>query len=131
MHVLVPMDDSPCSRRALDRALDVARRNDGTVEVVHYTEKRNEETKSFRARVESLIADAGVEAAVEVKTDVRLGRLRSSDLVGKRVLARVEESGADEVVMGHHGTGRVGRALLGSAAETVVRGAETPVTVVP
>jgi nucleotide-binding universal stress UspA family protein len=33
--------------------------------------------------------------------------------------------------MGHHGSGRIERALVGSAAETVVRGETVPVTVVP
>jgi nucleotide-binding universal stress UspA family protein len=122
------MDDSDCSRRALDRALDLAEQYDGEVQVVHYTEKRDESAQAFRAEVEEMVGDAG---EVEVETDVRLGRLRTSDLVGKRVLRRAAEGDADEVVMGHHGTGRVGRAILGSAAETVVRGSDVPVTVVP
>lgn len=33
--------------------------------------------------------------------------------------------------MGHHGTGAIGRVILGSTAETVVQGTETPVTVIP
>ncbi|MFB6281550.1 MAG: universal stress protein [Haloferacaceae archaeon] len=132
MRVLVPMDDSECSRQALDRALDLAGRHDGTVDVIHYTEKPSDSVISFRDRVAERIRASGVDAgAVEVETDVRLGRPRTSDLIGKRVLRRADADGADEVVMGHHGTGRLGRALLGSAAATVVRGSDVPVTVVP
>jgi nucleotide-binding universal stress UspA family protein len=41
------------------------------------------------------------------------------------------EQDFDHVVMGHHGSGAVERAILGSAAETVLRAEEFPVTVVP
>lgn len=43
----------------------------------------------------------------------------------------VAEEGYDHVVMGHHGSGMVDRAMLGSAAETVVDAKEVPVTIVP
>lgn len=132
MRVLVPMDDTQCSTRALDEGLALARQHDGTVEVVHYTDKRTEQADSFRDRIGAHLATTGFDdGTVEVVTDVRLGRLRSSDLVGKRVLKRATDRNVDHVVMGHHGTGRVGRALLGSTAETVVRGTEVPVTVIP
>lgn len=132
MRVLVPIDDSDPGTRALDHGIDLAHQHEGTIEVVHYTEKRTEATNSFHDRVADQLADAGFdEDDVEVVIDIRLGRLRTSNIIGKRVLRRVGRSEADHVVMGHHGNGRVGRALLGSAAETVVRGTEVPVTVVP
>jgi nucleotide-binding universal stress UspA family protein len=132
MHVLVPVDESDCSARALDHGVALARRHDGAVEVIHYTEKRTETSESFRDRLDRRLADEGFDdGGVEVVTDVRLGRLRAADHIGKRVLGRAADRDADHVVMGHHGTGRMGRALLGSAAETVVRGSEVPVTVVP
>jgi nucleotide-binding universal stress UspA family protein len=40
-----------------------------------------------------------------------------------------EDGSYDHVVMGHHGSGTVGRAILGSADETVVRAESLPVTV--
>jgi len=51
--------------------------------------------------------------------------------VGDEILAHADDIEADHVVMGHHGAGMVERAILGSAAETVVRGEAVPVTIVP
>ncbi|MFW6265865.1 MAG: universal stress protein, partial [Halanaeroarchaeum sp.] len=42
----------------------------------------------------------------------------------------VEETDVDHVVIGSHGRSGVGRILLGSVAERVVRRSPTPVTVV-
>ncbi len=47
------------------------------------------------------------------------------------LLARVEESGADFVVIGSHGHGVIASLLLGSVAEGMVRKATVPTLVVP
>ena len=65
-----------------------------------------------------------------MSVDVRLD-LRPANRVGQNILEMVEEEGYDHVVMGHHGAGAVERAILGSAAETVLRSNQVPVTVVP
>ncbi|MFB6156419.1 MAG: universal stress protein [Haloferacaceae archaeon] len=132
MRVLVPMDRSERSARALEHAVDMAAERGGTVDVVHYTETAGDDPDVIRERVRETCADADVECGdVEVVTDVRIGHVRSSNRVGRNVVELVDGRGYDHVVMSHHGTGRVGRALLGSAAETVVRNAPVAVTVVP
>lgn len=55
--------------------------------------------------------------------------LREGD-PGKEVVASAAEWGADLVVMGTHGRGRLATFLLGSTAEAVVRGAHCPVVTV-
>ena len=67
----------------------------------------------------------------EIATNLRMSRPGYANRVGKDILHLVEERGYDHVVMGHHGTGRIGRAILGSAAETVVQAAEVPSTIIP
>lgn len=131
MEVLVPIDGSECSYRALRFAIDFARRYDAALHVVHVTDYVGEETEAILDRAEGILDEEGVLDDPELVTDVRLSEPRYATRVGKDVLELVAEEGYDHVVMGHHGSGAVGRVILGSAAETVVRAAETPATIVP
>lgn len=131
MNLLIPVDGSDCSDRALDFGIDLATQYDATVEVVHFTEKPNEDEVELGDRILARLDDAGLDASFEMITDVNLDNIRSSDHVGKHVLDLLDDGHYDHIVMGHHGTGRLGRALLGSAAETVVKDADVPVTVIP
>lgn len=47
------------------------------------------------------------------------------------VVARAQEVGADVIVIGSHGHGRLYRALLGSVSEGILRHAPCPVLIVP
>ena len=131
MKVLVPVDGSDCSFRALEFATELVARFEATIHVVHITDFSGEATAELIDRVESVLAEAGIDEDPEVVTDKRLSDPRYASRVGKDILEIAEEGDYDHVVMGHHGTGRIGRALLGSAAETVVRAASQPATIVP
>ncbi|MFB6079708.1 MAG: universal stress protein [Haloferacaceae archaeon] len=129
MDVLVPMDGSELSREALRFAVDFANRYDGTVHVVHFTDHPDEMEAEIVEDAESIVEEAGLDDDPEIL--VKVNQFRWSNQVGKEVVRLVAEDGYDHVVMGHHGSGALGRAILGSAAETVVRRSEVPVTVVP
>ncbi len=131
MKILVPVDGSDCSMRALDFGLEFARRYDADLSVVHFTDVRGEDTDRLQARVEEKLADSDIESDSSVAVDVHLASLKASDRIGKNIISVVEDDGYDHVVMGHHGTGRIGMVLLGSAAETVLESCEVPVTTVP
>lgn len=131
MEVLVPVDNSDCSFRALEFATEFVRRYDGSLHVVHITDHGEEGASDVVSRAEDVLSEAGVEDHPEVVTDVRMSDLQYADQVGRDVLELVEEEGYDHVVMGTHDAGRIEGALLGSAAETVVGNTEVPVTVVP
>jgi nucleotide-binding universal stress UspA family protein len=49
----------------------------------------------------------------------------------EKILEESERAGADLVVLGSHGRGALGRALLGSVSEGVLHRSRTPVLVVP
>lgn len=127
MDVLVPVDGSDCSIRAVEFAVGFADRYDATLRVVHFSDAETDATAETLDRAREALdgADARVETALR---DMPLGTATEA---GKAILSYVEDEGIDHVVMGHHGSGRVQRAILGSAAETVVRGETVPVTVVP
>lgn len=131
MRVLAPIDGSDCSFRALDWAVEFVSRYDGTLHVVHITDYSGDVTDDILTEAEAVLEEGGVEDDPEVLTDTRLSNPRYSDQVGKDILRLADEEEYDHIVMGHHGTGRIGRVVLGSAAETVVRAAEHPATIVP
>ena len=129
MEILVPIDGSECSTRALEFAIEFARRYEGALHVVHFTDAETEATDQIIDRAEETLERAGVADTpelVECNIDMRV-----ATNVGNEILNLVEAEEYDHVVMGHHGSGAVERLLLGSAAETVVRGETVPVTVVP
>ena len=131
MDVLVPIDGSDCSFRALEFAVDFIQRYEGMLHVIHVTYFQGEDTEKILSRAEELISEAGLEDEPEIITNLSLSKPGYANRVGKDILQLAEEGGYDHVVMGHHGTGRIGRAILGSAAETVVRAAEVPSTIIP
>lgn len=131
MKVLVPIDGSECSYRALTFATEFVQRYDGTLHVVHITDYEGESTEAILDRAEEILDEASILDDPEIVTDLRMSDPRYANRVGKDILEIVEDGGYDHVVMGHHGTGAIGRVIIGSAAETVVRAAETPVTVIP
>lgn len=125
------MDGSDCSFRALEFATEFVTRYEGSLHVVHITDQRGEMTKAILERAEGVLADAEIDAHPEVVTDTRLSNARYANQVGKDILELAEAEDYDHIIMGHHGTGRIGRAVLGSASETVVRAAEQPATIIP
>ncbi|WP_232686760.1 universal stress protein [Halobacterium zhouii] len=130
MHILVPIDGSDCSFRALEFAAKMADRYDGSVHVVHFTDEETEATDTIKQRARSVLDAQGIDADPEVSTDVDI-EFRPGDRVGDAILDLVEADGYDHVVMGHKGSGTVERAILGSAAETVLRSERVPVTIIP
>jgi nucleotide-binding universal stress UspA family protein len=78
-------------------------------------------------------AEAAVDWAVqELKhaTPHVRGEVRKADSVTDEIIDGIERTGADLVVMGHRGRGRVERFLLGSISESVLRHAPCSVWIV-
>lgn len=131
MKVLAPIDGSDCSFRALEFAIEFVDRYEGTLHVIHITDYTGDRTDEILERAEEMLEEAGIATRPEIVTDTRLSSPRYANQVGKDVLEIAHEEDYDHIVMGHHGTGRIGRAVLGSAARTVVQAAEHPATIVP
>jgi nucleotide-binding universal stress UspA family protein len=136
-HVLVLMDDSPLATRALDFALEVHPNADITVlRVIDYVEESysaemlvgpREIRERATARAEQLFAEARERTADhggEVRTVTEFGKPAGT------ILEYVDAHDVDVVVMGGHGRSLVSSVLLGDVAQTVVRRAPVPVTVV-
>lgn len=129
MRILVPVDGSDASFRALDFGLDMAAAFDADVHVVHFSNQRTDATATILDRARDVVSASPLTDTPEVQLVDRDVWVDSD--VGKIIVDFVDSEGFDHVVMGHDESGTVGRAILGSAAETVVRAESVPVTVVP
>lgn len=130
--ILVPVDGSEAAEAALSTAFDLF--PDGDVHVLNVlqvtdlpadstasaAELAASESETVIDSVRGIAADRGR----EIRTDVTEGH------AAKTIIAYAADNDIDHVVIGS--TGRTGarRLLLGSVAETVVRRAPCPVTVV-
>lgn len=131
--VLVATDFSDPAYRALERAIDLARRYEARLHVVHVWETPTlvgpgaEWMASIeadaRARLDELVA--GLRAG-----KLEVGATLAQGAPWERILAVAEAERADLLVIGTHGRTGLRRALIGSVAERVVRHASAPVLTV-
>jgi nucleotide-binding universal stress UspA family protein len=141
--ILVPVDGSPTASRGLQEAIKLAKLTGARLRLIHV--------------VDEISFASGMEAAT-MATGEMLQLLREGGaLLLKRAAARVEKAGlsvdtvlcdsisgrvcdhvieqagawrADLIVLGTHGRRGVGRLLMGSDAEMIVRLASVPVLLV-
>jgi len=140
--LLVPLDDSPTAQRGLGEALALARDLGATVVALHVLElipimPEVATTEAWDAIREGLkvtgqrVLDAAASQAraAGVPCEVVLSDIdarRPADVI-------VDQAGTqrcDLIVMGTHGRRGIGRALLGSDAELVLRQSPVPVLLV-
>ncbi|MFC6732827.1 MULTISPECIES: universal stress protein [unclassified Haladaptatus] len=132
MRILVAIDSSECSFTALSYALDLYEMGGVELDVVHVTDFKTDATEALVAKAREMLADAGIDTEPEVVTNLGLDTPKASVRVGQRIVELATERGADQIVVGRHGeTGMLEKIILGSTSETVVKGAEIPVTVIP
>lgn len=141
--ILVPIDGSETSNRGLAEAVRMAKLTGGRIKLLHVFDAQSLATYpmadfSLTPDWWGLLKEAGesilsagrtvVQAAgVPVETELRDGlALR----VSEGVVAEARRWAADLVVLGTHGRRGVGRLLLGSDAEQIVRSSPVPVLLV-
>ena len=132
--ILVPVDFSEHSQKALRYALAFAKQFDAEVTLVHVVEQMAypgdwmypplavtdfamEKREQVLARLRALDAGSGV----KTKHVVRLGR------AWQEVIEIARETKADMIILATHGYTGIKHVLLGSVAEKIVRHAPCPV----
>ena len=116
--ILVPIDGSDTSTQALVAGLQMARESGGSVHIIHVIEEL--------AQVIAYDPYGGYPGDL---ADEHLGEAhgqRRADVVIKEA----EGYKADLIVVGTHGRRGIGRVLLGSGAEQIIRLAPIPVLVI-
>ena len=134
--ILVPVDGSETSTKALVAALQIARDSGGRVRIVHSLDELTyvsgfdygtDLMGAVREEAQKVLREAlDVAKSAGVPTDTRLVDVPGQRL-GDVIAAQAREFDADLVVVGTHGRRGLGRALLGSGAEQVIRQAPVPV----
>jgi nucleotide-binding universal stress UspA family protein len=137
--IIVPVDGSPTSNKALVAALQIARDSGGRVRLVHQVDELSyltgfeasaivfDEIRKGCERV--LTAALEIANAAGVPADTKLFDLPGERL-GESIARAARDWEADLIVVGTHGRRGVQRVLLGSGAEQVIRLAPVPVLVI-
>ncbi len=150
--ILVPLDGSKLSERALPIAQNLAQSSDATVHLIHMVSREHElgagrgiesvqaaglemdmarrltESRLYRGRMYleqkgSQLSGAGIK--IEPEFAVKAGE------PAQNIIDYVKEHSISLVVMTTHGHGGIRRLLLGSVTDRVIRSCEVPVLVVP
>lgn len=137
--ILVPVDGSSTSNKALTHALQIARDGDGRVRLVHAIDELafvggvefsgNLIARAREGAREVLAAASAVCASAGVPCDSRLVD-QPAQRLGETVAAEARGWEADLIVAGTHGRRGIERVLLGSGAEQIIRQAPVPVLVI-
>ncbi len=141
--ILVPLDSSPLSERALPWAMSLARKTDARVTLVSVIDVNQVAAYAGIDRQPDLLAGLEDEArdlareyldevvrrvrsqGIRATWEVRLGR--PSD----EIIRIAETTAADLVVMSTHGRGGIRRWAFGSITDDVLQRGSTPVMIIP
>lgn len=141
--IVVAVDDSDPSRRAVEFAAHLAAQYDGKLITVHAVDwvgpvsqlesglsvtDPTDVVDALRAEGKALLAEA---SAVAKKAGVTPEERLIEDRPIDAVLAAVKEAGATVLIIGTHGRKGLQRLVLGSVAEGILRASTIPVLVVP
>jgi len=141
--ILVPVDGSPTSEKALNEAIRLAQLTGARLRLVHVVDELSyvngfEPAMNYLNEIIPLMREAGEKLlAHERQKALDKGVDADSVLIVEgpgRICDHVTEQArrikADLIVVGSHGRRGIGRVLLGSDAEQIVRHAPVPVLVV-
>ncbi len=143
--ILVAIDGSPTSNSALSAALEMARCSGGrsVLRLIHVLDEMTyfagyDPYGSQSARVIEAMRQSGGNILAEALAIVQSAGVQADTLLVDKFGERLAEAVADEaknwnadlIVVGTHGRRGVGRMLLGSGAEQIIRLAPTPTLVV-
>lgn len=142
-HILVPVDGSATSSRGLDEAIALARLTGGSLRILHVVDDLSvasgyEGGCSYSGDLILALRDAGAQIVAEAKAIATARGVQADTVVCETFAGRfcdlcIEQATtwpADLIVMGTHGRHGLGRAVLGSDAEQVVRLATVPVLLI-
>ena len=141
--ILVPIDGSPTSERALAEAAGLARLCAATLRLLHVMDPLMhvtgyERPEVFVREIEPALRKAAQDLLAKARDSVAGERVKVEtalvDSVGQRVsdiiLDQAATWPADLIVIGTHGRRGVDRVLMGSDAEQVARRSPVPVLLV-
>jgi nucleotide-binding universal stress UspA family protein len=150
--VLVPLDGSDLSEKALPKAAEMANPLGATLHLLQVVSRRPEIDAMRGSDIHALYAgvDTVRQAREEIDRDKAAARRYLDNLASRlrdegakaetavvegyaheKILEYARENGIDLVVISTHGYGGFKRMLLGSVTDRIIRSGEVPVLVLP
>jgi nucleotide-binding universal stress UspA family protein len=145
-NVLVAVDGSENSFRALDFALDLAEKFSSAVMVLNVSEvlamgviPQESTTSSFEnmsimgkdlRNIHEEILSKAISHAKAIKPDLTVSSMLKDGDPAIEIINVAKESGFDAIVIGHKGSGMLRERVLGSISEKVAHLAPCPVVIV-
>jgi nucleotide-binding universal stress UspA family protein len=138
LNILVALDGSPSSRRALEHAVDLARAGNAKLTLVtvappvsSYSARAGVSLETMRAELDRWAADILRAGAETVPDDVIAHRVQRSGHPGPEIVKELRRGGYDLIVLGSRGRGRAQEGLLGSVNGYVHFHSAVPLLSVP
>lgn len=141
--IIVPIDGSPTSNQALATAVQLATTFGARLRLIHVVEEMAylsgyDQYGGYSGELIKVMRETGARILEEGLASAKAAGLEADtmlfDKFGERLAETVAEGaklwGADLIVVGTHGRRGVGRLLMGSGAEQIIRIAPVPVLVV-
>lgn len=140
-HILVPVDGSTTSDRALQEALKLAKQQGAQLRLIYVLENMlftDNEAYFDYAALQEVVKRNGENLLERAKTAAQQAGIEAETMLletaGERIasviVAEAQRWPADLIVIGTHGRSGFNRLLFGSVAEGVVRTAQTPVLLI-
>lgn len=139
-NILVPVDGSPTSNAGLAEAIQLARQVGARIRLLHVVDQMPLAVSAegfgvMSIDVLSLLKESGQQVLAQAKAQVDAAGIPVDMLLidspngrlSDHVTAQAREWPADLIVIGTHGRRGIGRMLMGSDAEQVLRHAPVPV----
>lgn len=138
--ILVPIDGSEDSKKALDTAIKLAEKFDSQIILLNVIQSYNdyshltiqhynileEDMKLFKKKSEELLE--------KTKEELKYINVKTISIEGyavDKIIAISEEEKVDLIIMATHGMSRMKRYLIGSVTNNVVHHSKIPVLVIP
>lgn len=137
--ILVPTDASEFSRRALTTALEIARKCDSEIQLLHVTYTPQAYwgySVAYGISVSGEELERNGELALEatltgIDTEpVKITKLLQSGHPVTAILEQLEKDPVDLIVMGSHGYGPIAGSVLGSISQRILQRSKCPVMIV-
>ncbi|MDH2052063.1 universal stress protein [Achromobacter marplatensis] len=142
--IIVAVDSSHASNRALDEAIKIAKDSGATLRILHVLDDlsvslaTNPYAGYYSGALIENLRQSGAKVLEEARTRAAAAELQVETVlyddlglpVEERILTAAQNWPADLIVMGTHGRRGVKRAMLGSSAEAVLRASPIPVLLV-
>ncbi|MDG6904195.1 MAG: universal stress protein [Nitrososphaerota archaeon] len=137
MKILIPVDGSESSSRAIDYALLLAKKLQASVVFVHVIEFPSISSRyALATELQEEVRREGVKLLKDsLAMAVSAGVVSAKEVLvygdpADMILSILKQESCDSIVLGKRGLGRLDRLLMGSVSDKVTKLANVPVTIV-